>query len=89
MPVSNQERKTSDLNLLLQHKEDQLALAIHLANANAVPLCPQMISLLTEFVTEKKGQVEFQRWIEGMARSRQQQQEEDLKYRSRSMISLN
>ena len=71
------------LQLQLQHKEDQLALAIHLANANAVPLCSEMIKLLTEFLRQKlsgdltiSGRGQFQEWIEQMTRARLKEREE-------------
>ncbi len=65
--------------ILLQHKEDQLALAIHLANANAVPLSTQIIELLSKFVADSLGGhgEPFQEWVRIIENQRKQEQEDD------------
>ncbi len=65
--------------ILLQHKEEQLALAIHLANANAVPLSSQMVELLSNFVANSFGGHggPFQEWVQIIANQRKQEQEDD------------
>jgi hypothetical protein len=90
LPTEMLENKECEqLQLLLQHKEDQLSLAIHLANANAVPLCRQMMEILSEFLHEKLSlDVSVKQWIEEMTRSRQQEQVEEMKSRySKSLLS--
>jgi hypothetical protein len=64
---------------LLQLKEEQLALAVHLANANAVPLSTQVIELLSKFVANTLGGHgdPFQEWVRLIESQRNQEQEEE------------